>query len=167
MNRRTLQGTPWSLKFDNWLQGGWFPKPYEPPGVFDTPLPWNEGNGRTDGASDGKLMPTAWYLVRANEQTGGVYLAGYDGNTKKCVGYIGQKGLTPSKPSPAQQFDVPKSGIWEGFDFVASGRPNFDRRSLVRNRQIFGDDSRNGRFTFFQRITFGKSICAKGRRCRL
>jgi hypothetical protein len=140
-SRRSLEGKPWPLEYEHFLQSAYFPKPYEPPGIVETPLPWDEGYGRIAGATDGKLIPTAWYLVRDDERTGGVYLAGYDGPSKKCVGYIGRDGFLAAKPSADEQFIVPKIGdIWEGFTYVADGQ-NLEQRQLVRNTQFFGDDT--------------------------
>ncbi len=137
--RRTLDGQPRPLEFDEWLIGPYLPAPYEPPGIVELPLSWDEGQGRTAGETDGKLTPTAWYLVRDNDRTGGVYLAGYDGYSKKCVGYIGRDGFRASKPLASEQFLVPKTNPQEGFRYVAGGR-NLDFRQLVRNYQMFDDD---------------------------
>jgi hypothetical protein len=137
IGRRTLDGKPWPLEYNQWLQNAYFPPLFDPPGIIETPLPWSGGYGRTAGATDGKLRPTAWYLVMENNQTGSVYAAGFDGVSKMPVGYMGQQGFRASKLPPAEEFVVPRTDE-NCFGWLTMG-PYLEQRRLVDNNQIFGD----------------------------
>src|SRR6476660_8789328 len=80
--RRTLEGKPWPMSDQDFLESAYFPEPYQEPGVIDLPTPWDEGRGRIAGGTDGKDPPGAWYLVRDNDRTGDVYVTGFDGISK-------------------------------------------------------------------------------------
>ena len=50
------------------------------------------------GYTDLREPPTLWYFVHTGRQRGRGYFAGYDSETKSCVGYIGQNGFRPDLP---------------------------------------------------------------------
>jgi hypothetical protein len=138
VGRRTLDGKPWPLEYDEWLQPAYIQPPFEPAGIVELPLSWNEGYGRTAGTTDGKLVPTAWYLVLDDERLGTVYAAGFDDVSKKLVGYMGRNGFYAAKPPVAEQFVTPRNE--NGFEYLTIG-PYLEQRRLVDNRQIFGNNS--------------------------
>ncbi len=140
VSRRTLDGKQWPMEDQDLIESAYFPKPYEEPGLVEMPLPWNQSHGRTAGSTDGKDPPAAWYLVRDNSHTGEVYVAGFDGISKLPIGYIGREGFRAWKPPLAEQFDVPKSRVEEGFMYLAGSGQNLEERRLVHSHQIFGDN---------------------------
>ena len=139
VGRRTLDGKAWPMDDQEFIQGAFFPKPYEEPGLIQMPLLWDQGRGRIIGGTDGKDPPAAWYFVRDNGPTGEVYVTGYDGISKLPIGYIGRDGFRASKPTSDEQFVVPKSRVDDGLGFLVSSDQNLEERRLVRSEQIFRD----------------------------
>jgi hypothetical protein len=140
VDQRTLDGKPLTIKkndWRNWLGSDYFRQPYEPPGLVDLPLRWNEGEGRAAGVPDGKIPPTGWWFVRDNEQTGGVYVAGYDGISKLPIGYIGRSGFGSSKPIESEQFLVPRSKSEDGFRGLLESNHYPATRRLIYNYDTF------------------------------
>jgi hypothetical protein len=129
-DQRTLDGRPWSEKEQNWLTSAYFPKPYQRPGVFDVPQPWDVGHGRVEGAIDEVTPPAIWWFVRDDERVGGVYVAGYDGISKLPLGFIGRNGFRATKPPLEEQFIVPRSDSYEGFGNLILSNENLTYRRL-------------------------------------
>jgi hypothetical protein len=100
------------------------------------PIPWDAGQGRIIGSTDGKDPPGAWYFVRGDDQTGDVYVTGFDGISKLPLGFIGRNGYRAAKPALTEQFNVPKSRLWEGFNYVTQSSHQLEQRRLVRPEQI-------------------------------
>jgi hypothetical protein len=140
VERRTLDGKLWPMTDQDFLESAYFPEPYKDPGVVELPIPWDTGNGRITGGTDGKDPPGAWYFVRGNDETGDVYVTGFDGISKLPLGFIGRNGYRASKPAAAEQFNVPKSRISEGFTYLTQSSHRLEIRSLVRPEQVFGDN---------------------------
>jgi len=66
-------------------------------------LDWH---ARILGYTDPREPPTLWYFVHTGRQQGRGFFAGYDSNTKSCVGYIGWNGFRPDLPPAADCFPV-------------------------------------------------------------
>jgi hypothetical protein len=141
LGRRTLDGKPWPMDYQDFIQSAYFPKPYKEPGLVNTPLAWDQGRGRIIGGTDGKDPPAAWYFVRDNDHTGGVYATGFDAISKLPIGYIGRTGFRDVKPPLDEQFVLPKSAVEDGFTYLVSSGQNLEERRLVRSEQIFSDNA--------------------------
>jgi hypothetical protein len=136
IGRRTLDGKPWPLDYENWLSGVYFFEPFQPPGLVNIPVSWARGG--IVGGSDGKLPPTAWYFVADDDQH--MYATGFDAFSKLPIGYIGRAGFGVSKPPLSEQFCVQSIASAELRRFVLSSQ-NLDYRSLVRYHELWDGDS--------------------------
>ena len=67
-----------------------------------------------------------WYFVHDGKPDGAGYFAGYDRSTNRPVGFVGDSGFRPDRPSPDQQFPVSSSlmatlAIWSPSGLVNRG----------------------------------------------
>ena len=136
VSRRTLDGKSWPLKYEQWLSSAYFHQPYEPPGIVDIPFTWDAHWSRIVGATDGKLPPTAWYLVSDGRPGGHLYLAGFDAFSKRSVGYIGREGFRASRPPLTEQFTLPAVVNHELLRMIFSTQ-SLRYRSIVRYHHLW------------------------------
>jgi hypothetical protein len=139
VSRRSLDGKSWPLDYQKWLTSAYFHQPYKIPGIVEIPISWSDEPGRTAGGTDGKLPPTAWYLIHDAEPVGHVYVAGFDAFSKMPVGYIGTKGFSASVPPLDEQFAVPGVENNEMFRLYISSQ-NLEYHRIVWDHNLWRND---------------------------
>jgi hypothetical protein len=73
-------------------------------------LPLRVGHGdiswedRVRSFDDGRTPAVHWHFVRDGRPDGEAYFAGYDSQTKACVGYLGPSGFRAEMPAAGERF---------------------------------------------------------------
>jgi hypothetical protein len=65
-----------------------------------------EGSDRIACLSDGSDPPNYWYFVHDGKRAGKGYFVGFNSQSKNCLGYVGQKGLTQDMPPQGDWFPL-------------------------------------------------------------
>src|SRR5262249_6160151 len=110
VNRRTLDGQPWPIDYERWLNGAFLFSPVKPPGLVWIAPSWTDQGLRLTGGTDGRRPPAAWYFIRNAGRQGKTYLAGFDVMSKLPIGYIDRNGFRLTPPRQETQFDLPSDG---------------------------------------------------------
>jgi hypothetical protein len=67
------------------------------------PLGWEQ---RVRAFSDGRTPETFWYLISDGLPGGSAYFAGYDRQSKECIGYLGLAGFREEAPKEEDRFPI-------------------------------------------------------------